>query len=183
MPLKITLVESNADGRTVVVQVGTGRAARWHKIETGFTGDPESSIPLHLLSPGSSSVWRDCLLKYWICRGRVFLVEGAGLVGYEELMLRIQHAALSHEKDFKRLQREVQALENLPFTNAARRERVADDVRLFVWQRDEGKCVRCSSNLNLEFDHIIPVAEGGSSTARNVQLLCETCNRKKGKSV
>ncbi|HXP86712.1 MAG TPA: HNH endonuclease signature motif containing protein [Bryobacteraceae bacterium] len=98
-------------------------------------------------------------------------------------MVRIQHAALREEKDFKRLQREVQALENLPLTATARRERIPDDVRLFVWQRDEGVCVRCGSNLNLEFDHIIPVTEGGSSTARNVQLLCETCNRKKGKSI
>jgi 5-methylcytosine-specific restriction endonuclease McrA len=52
-----------------------------------------------------------------------------------------------------------------------------------VWQRDQGQCVQCGSREKLEFDHIIPVAEGGSSTERNVQLLCEACNRRKGKSV
>ncbi|MGH9199405.1 MAG: HNH endonuclease [Acidimicrobiia bacterium] len=31
-----------------------------------------------------------------------------------------------------------------------------------------------------EFDHIIPLATGGSNTERNVQLLCESCNRQKG---
>jgi hypothetical protein len=186
MPLKITLVQSNTDGRTLWVQVGKGRGARWHNIQTGFTGDPQSPTPLHLLPPrsdGSTGIWDNELIRCWICRGRIFLVEGAGLVSYDELMLRIQHAALREEKDFRRLQREVQALENLRSTDAARRERIPDNVRLFVWQRDEGKCVRCGGNRNLEFDHIIPVAEGGSSTARNVQLLCEACNRQKGKSV
>ena len=53
---------------------------------------------------------------------------------------------------------------------------------MFVWQRDEGKCVRCGSNERLEYDHIIPVSKGGSSTKRNIQLLCELCNRSKGNS-
>jgi bifunctional DNA-binding transcriptional regulator/antitoxin component of YhaV-PrlF toxin-antitoxin module len=38
----------------------------------------------------------------------------------------------------------------------------------------------CGSQQRLEFDHMIPVAIGGASTARNVQLLCEGCNRTKG---
>ncbi|MBX3387541.1 MAG: HNH endonuclease [Phycisphaeraceae bacterium] len=52
-----------------------------------------------------------------------------------------------------------------------------------MWRRDEGRCVRCGSNANLEFDHIIPIAMGGSSTARNLQLLCEPCNRSKGSNL
>lgn len=64
-----------------------------------------------------------------------------------------------------------------------RRTSISDEVRIFVWQRDGGKCVRCGSNENLEYDHIIPVTKGGSSTARNIQLLCETCNRTKGDEI
>lgn len=60
-----------------------------------------------------------------------------------------------------------------------KREVITQAVKDLVWRRDEGKCVKCGSCEKLEFDHIIPVSKGGSSTYRNVQLLCEPCNRKK----
>ena len=40
--------------------------------------------------------------------------------------------------------------------------------------------VNCRSQERLELDHITPVSKGGGNTARNLQLLCERCNRKKG---
>lgn len=57
---------------------------------------------------------------------------------------------------------------------------IPEEIKLTVWRRDRGKCVQCGSNKSLEFDHIIPISRGGSSTERNVQLLCEHCNRSKG---
>jgi hypothetical protein len=50
-------------------------------------------------------------------------------------------------------------------------------VKLAVWKRDGGRCVRCGSTDNLHFDHIIPYSLGGSSlVAENVQLLCARHN-------
>ncbi len=63
------------------------------------------------------------------------------------------------------------------------REYIPESVRVFVWRRDGGRCVKCGSQTKLEYDHIIPVSRGGSNTARNIQLLCEKCNREKGASV
>ncbi len=60
-----------------------------------------------------------------------------------------------------------------------RRETIPQNVKDKVWQRDNGTCVKCGSKEKLEFDHIIPFSKGGSSTYRNIQLLCESCNRKK----
>jgi len=35
----------------------------------------------------------------------------------------------------------------------------------------------------MEYDHIIPISKGGGNTDRNLQLLCEICNRKKGSTI
>jgi len=65
-------------------------------------------------------------------------------------------------------------------TSSTSREPIPDEVKIFVWRRDGGRCVKCGSRKNLEFDHIIPLSKGGSNTARNIRLLCEKCNREKG---
>lgn len=53
-------------------------------------------------------------------------------------------------------------------------------VKLDVWKRDKGKCVKCSSNTNLHFDHIIPYSRGGTSfDAKNIQVLCARHNLEK----
>ena len=76
----------------------------------------------------------------------------------------------------------AQELHGLPETNGGRKP-IPDDVKMFVWNRDGGKCVNCGSRDALEFDHIIPVIKGGANTGRNIQLLCEKCNRAKSDSI
>ncbi len=56
---------------------------------------------------------------------------------------------------------------------------ISQQVKDLVWNRDNGQCRECGSNEKLEFDHIIPFSKGGSNTYRNIQLLCEPCNRTK----
>lgn len=60
-----------------------------------------------------------------------------------------------------------------------RRDVIPEEVRRFVFQRDGGQCQKCGSRELLQFDHIIPVALGGSSEPENLQLLCSSCNREK----
>jgi len=54
---------------------------------------------------------------------------------------------------------------------------IPPDVKLAVWKRDKGKCVKCGSTKNLHFDHVIPFSKGGSSlVVENIQILCARHN-------
>jgi hypothetical protein len=101
----------------------------------------------------------------------------------DDALILIKHHVLRRERSFRKVSREVEALENMEKLKGAPREPIPESVRLFVWQRDQGRCVKCGSQERLEFDHVIPIAAGGSNTDRNVQLLCESCNRSKGATV
>ncbi|HAU38803.1 MAG TPA: HNH endonuclease [Phycisphaerales bacterium] len=54
-----------------------------------------------------------------------------------------------------------------------------------VLKRDKYRCSKCGASpssdhaVNLEVDHIIPVAEGGSNNIENLQTLCRRCNQGK----
>lgn len=61
----------------------------------------------------------------------------------------------------------------------SQRRIISSSVRKYVYARDNGRCVDCGSNIDIEYDHIIPVSKGGSSSENNIQLLCRACNRRK----
>jgi hypothetical protein len=64
-----------------------------------------------------------------------------------------------------------------------RSRRVSTEVKRAVFERDEGKCVKCGSSENIEYDHDIPFSKGGSNGVRNIQLLCKECNRQKSNKI
>jgi len=126
------------------------------------------------------------LLHWWVYRAmalRVGQSASAGVRNRDEHLLLIKQYVLRRERSVEKMRREVEALENCDSLDGAAREPIPEHVRLFVWRRDKGQCVRCGSRERLEFDHIIPVVAGGSNTERNIQLLCESCNRSKSAAV
>ena len=61
---------------------------------------------------------------------------------------------------------------------------IPTQVKLQVWKRDAGKCVRCGAKDELHFDHIIPYSRGGTSlSADNIQLLCARHNIAKADNI
>ncbi len=136
---------------------------------------------LPLISPGLLADRRKA--QCWFFKDKIFYVYDSFLSSEDEIKLKIKHLYLKSKISLKKIEKEVEAFENFDKTQGVKREKIPNDVRLFVWQRDEGKCTQCNNKEKLEFDHIIPVSEGGSNTERNIQLLCENCNRSKGRTV
>jgi HNH endonuclease len=104
------------------------------------------------------------------------VITGIGLAQIMQYVIR-------REKRYEHMLRELEAFENMEKLEGIPREPIPESVRLFVWQRDKGQCVKCGSRERLEFDHVIPIVAGGSNTERNIQLLCEPCNRSKGSTI
>jgi hypothetical protein len=47
-------------------------------------------------------------------------------------------------------------------------------------ERDGEYCRHCGKTKNLTVDHILAIANGGGNELENLQLLCKSCNSRKG---
>ena len=69
--------------------------------------------------------------------------------------------------------------------DAVQPKRVALEVRWMVLKRDNYRCVVCGASpavdhsVQLEVDHIQPIAHGGTNDLSNLQTLCRPCNQGK----
>jgi hypothetical protein len=136
-----------------------------------LTGSVTTDFGPHPEYDGESST------HYWAWRGKVYSTTDS------ELSHQDVEALIGESSNRRRLKLEkahsLQAMTK-QLDERARRQPIPQDVKMFVWQRDSGRCVECGSQQELEYDHIIPLAMGGSNTDRNMQLLCAPCNRRKG---
>ena len=108
--------------------------------------------------------------RYWLYRDRIWWErEDLGPADVEALA----------DECLDRKQRRLERARGRT-ARAPARPGIPREVRLAVFERDGGRCVECGSRALLQFDHVIPVALGGSSAAANLQLLCDACNREKG---
>jgi hypothetical protein len=120
----------------------------------------------------------------WLFKGDTYLMDSLSdnrKYSIEEMQLLILEYYDRDRQKWERLKRKYRSdtIEDVSY----QRERIPESVRIEVWRRDGGKCARCGSREKLEYDHIVPVSKGGSNTARNIELLCESCNRKKSNNI
>src|SRR6266702_4010266 len=71
-----------------------------------------------------------------------------------------------------------------PARPSASPRHIPAEVKRTVWTRDGGCCRWplasggvCGSTTRLEFDHIVPLARGGTSTVSNLRVLCDAHNQ------
>ena len=123
-------------------------------------------------------VLADGARRYWWFHDR-FWWEDDGL-GAED----VRALVLDRERRSRRRLARAHALMQTGSDSApVLREGISQEVKRAVWERCCGRCAECGSGSLLEFDHVIPLAMGGSNTERNLQLLCADCNRAKGDSL
>ena len=63
---------------------------------------------------------------------------------------------------------------------AAEGSHTANDLSA-IHRAQKGRCAECHIKLtSYHADHIVPLSKGGTNWPRNIQLLCPTCNLRKG---
>ena len=114
---------------------------------------------------------------YWIFQDRIWW-DDDGLTAEDV-------HALVVARQFKQQSqiRQSKALVAQGDAESTNRPGIPYEVRTLVYERDRGKCQQCGTNQDIQFDHIIPVAWGGSSEPKNLELLCAPCNQRKGASL
>ena len=145
----------------------------WTKSLTEPTEIP-ASYYYNLLGPspdGTLILYQDCL----------YVVHGQFTTAQRRLL--VLEAADKERQLFERLKAKFDSPGENVGSHA--RHRIPEAVRIEVWRRDQGRCATpgCGSRENLEYDHIIPIDASGSNTARNIELLCEACNRRKSNKI
>lgn len=93
--------------------------------------------------------------------------------GIEPLVLTVALSIIETREDYERHRA----------TKPAKRSYLASNYdHLFkaIGERDGFKCKRCNKLRKLSIDHIFPLSLGGTNDLRNLQLLCQRCNSRKG---
>lgn len=62
---------------------------------------------------------------------------------------------------------------------AIKRPVVPESLRNKIFEHDGHKCRQCGATDDLQLDHIVPLSRGGETVEKNLQTLCETCNKQK----
>ncbi len=119
------------------------------------------------------------VVGFWLFKNNCYSIQGH--CGVEEKKLLVLEEFDKERRHFEHLYHKHKSMGS--DTNPLGRPRVPETVRIEVWRRDRGQCSRCGSRENLEYDHIVPLAKGGNNTARNIELLCEKCNRSKADKI
>ncbi len=113
--------------------------------ETGYDMNEwskEKSEPLHIKSDVCLSLYRNG--SVWVFKDYLYLLEGVEYESEDVKKTYIKHFALKKEKQFSKMVKEVERFERFERINPVYREQIPEEVRMYVWRRDNGRCVKCN---------------------------------------
>jgi hypothetical protein len=106
----------------------------------------------------------------WSYNGMFHLVDSQRVNSGGRMVFKFRLEAVAGEEDLT-----IPAL-----TAPVRRRIISTAIKLAVWKRDGGRCIKCGARDELHFDHDLPWSKGGTSfNVDNVQLLCMRHNVQK----
>jgi 5-methylcytosine-specific restriction endonuclease McrA len=140
--------------------------ARWKRDWYLRASVAQGDTPVLLLTDGVRCYWWFHEVIYW---------EDDGLEAED-----VRALVLQRERAARRKLDTAHSLMRAEEAGKGTRVPIPEDVRRAVFERDGGRCVECEASFDLQYDHVIPVALGGATTLKNLQLLCSDCNRRKG---
>ncbi|MBR4789476.1 MAG: HNH endonuclease [Treponema sp.] len=120
-------------------------------------------------------------IAFFLYRNCLYQADFDEILSDDELLLRVKEKIYAEDEKYEQLKTKIEFHESDVIVNNPKRKRPAipSAVKREVFLRDQGRCVICGSRENIEFDHELPFSKGGSSTVRNIRLLCQKCNRHK----
>jgi hypothetical protein len=111
-------------------------------------------------------------LRWWWYRDRFWWVDSRlSAPEIESMILTRDLASEGQREAFERAQAGLVGDDDAAWAQVD----LPDHVRREVWFRDRGRCVDCGVATSLAFDHVLPLAVGGSNTAPNLELRCRPC--------
>lgn len=188
---------------TLDIRIGEGKASRWITIDgpmVDFRKVPNSGVAVNLFEFFHDAIipaaFRECvnkaeealgelgfLQRFWWFNKKLLWVHRAcnSAEDFKFLTCMVEQSALESEKQYLEWLDKLKRLRLIGNNKKElRRPRIQDDVAALVLARDGEMCVRCGATNALEFDHILPLSRGGSSSEDNLQILCRRCNAKRG---
>jgi len=157
-----------------VLQWGSASRPR-HSTPPSTKEEVERSIndqktnPVPLVSGGKKTLWAFHGNFYW---------DDQGLGGDDVKALLLQR-----ERRNQQQLNTARSLMRAEESGRPVRVRIPTEIRRAVFERDGGKCIECGSSFDLQYDHVLPVSQGGATTVQNLQLLCADCNLRKSDSL
>jgi hypothetical protein len=167
------------EGHDVPKTKQTPKPKRLDQVEKTFSGTLTENGKFHKSAkdyikgtrqPERVKVYEKIRSGIWSYNGVFHLVDSWLEKDHHRSVFKFKLVAVEGDEDFSK-----------PVDkNLNHRRVIPTTVKLEVWKRDNGKCVKCSAPDELHFDHVLPFAKGGTSmTAENVQLLCARHNLEK----